>query len=157
MGWTSIHAPVEYKNGIHVINRKEVCNKIFTDKMVDVTTKKVIGKYEVLKSAVNGTTYYAAVKATRFATETTPENSYVFAIIVLTSCNTKEYYNFSYKDMNESCGPNQYKCPKYILDMLSPTDNEYAKEWRETCYKNIAHDKSSLGKLPTGTVIKYKR
>lgn len=157
MGWTSIHVPVEYKNGRHFINRKAVCDDIFTDKMVDFKNKKEIGKYEVLKSVVNGTTYYAAIKMTRFATETEPETSQVFAMVALTSCDIKEYFNFSYKDIDETCGPYKYQCPKYILDMLSPTDNEYANEWRKTCYENITHDKNSLGKLPTGTVIKYKR
>jgi hypothetical protein len=122
-----------------------------------VSHNKVIGKYEVLRSCMNGSTYYAAVKRTKFATETEPESSYVFAAIILTSTNTKDYFNFSYKDMDESMGPFECKCPKYILDLLSPTDNQFANEWREACRANNRHEKNALGKLPAGTVIKYKR
>ena len=89
--------------------------------------------------------------------ETEPEKYRVFAAVVLTRTDTKEYYNFYYKDMDETCGPYECNCPKYILDMLSPTNNEYANKWREACYKNLKRDKNSLGKLPTGTVIKYTR
>jgi len=40
-----------------------------------------------------------------------------------------------YKEMDETVGPSTYnKCPKEIMDMLSPLDNfkysGYAKEWR---------------------------
>ena len=157
MGWTSYHVPMEYKNGRHIIDRKAECDKLFNSDAIHHETKNVVGKYEVLRSCLNGTTYYAAVKKTRFATETEPEKSIVFAAIVLTSVNTKDYYNFAYKDMDETCGPCEYKCPKYILDLLSPTNNQYANEWRQNCYRNIAHGKNSLGKLPAGTVIKYKR
>ena len=58
--------------------------------------------------------------------------------------------------MDESCGPGQCDCPNSILDLLSPTDNEYANEWRKACYENIAKkkNKNCLSKLPVGTVIK---
>jgi hypothetical protein len=158
MGWTSYHVPMEYKNGRHVVDRKAECDKLMNSDMVTWDeSNKVIGKYEVLRSVTNGATYYAAVKKTKFATETEPETSVVFAAIILTSVNTKDYFNFAYKDMDETCGPCECKCPKYILDLLSPTDNEYANNWRAACYANNTHGKNALGKLPVGTVIKYKR
>lgn len=158
MGWTSYHAPIEYKNGRHYIDRKAECDKFVNSDMVTWDEyNKVVGKYEVLRSVMNGSTYYAAVKKTKFATETEPESSYVFAAIILTRTNAKDYFNFSYKDMDESMGPFERKCPKYILDLLSPTDNQFANEWREACRANNRHEKNALGKLPAGTVIKYKR
>lgn len=154
MGWTSYHA-THYKNGR--IDRKAECDSIFNSDMVewggDHTT---IGKYEVLKSTMVGGTYYAAIKKTKFATETEPEISHVFAAICLTSTNMKDYYNFTYKDMDETCGPGQCDCPKGILDLLTPTNHEYALNWRKACYENLAKKKNpnSLSNLPVGTVIK---
>lgn len=156
MGWTEYHAATQYKNGRYCVDRKAECDRLFNGDMItwDDDHKK-IGKYEVLKSAMVGSTYYAAVKRTKFATETEPELSSVFAVICLTSTNMKDYYNFSYKDMDESCGPYQCDCPKGILDLLTPTENEYALEWRKACYENLAKKKNpnALNKLPVGTVI----
>lgn len=159
MGWTSYCAQTKYKNGKIIIDRKEECDNIFNQDMVTYDSDKVIGKYEVLKSAMVGSTYYAAVKRTKFATDTEKENSIVFAAICLTSTNLKDYYNFSYKDMDETCGPYQCDCPKGILDLLTPTDHEYANEWRQACYENLKKkkEKDSLSKLPIGSVIKYTR
>ena len=154
MGWTSYHASY-YKNG--KVDRKAECDDIFNDDMVTWgDDRKVIGKFEVLKSSMVGSTYYAAVKRTKFATDTIPEDVRVFAVICLTSTNMRDYYNFAYKDMDESCGPGDCDCPKSILDLLSPTDNEWANDWRKACYERIAKKKSknSFNKLPVGTIIK---
>lgn len=156
MGWTSYCAETRYKNGKSYIDRKAECDKIFNDDMVTWgDDHKVIGKFEVLKSSMVGSTYYAAVKKTKFATETEPELSKVFAAICLTSTNMKDYYNFAYKDMDETVGPYQCDCPKGILDLLSPTDNEYALQWRQACRDNLAAKKkpNALNKLPVGTII----
>ena len=39
--------------------------------------------------------------------------------------------------MGESSGPCEDHCPASILSLLSPTDSEYANNWRERCRKNI--------------------
>lgn len=129
MGWTSYHASF-YKNG--KIDRKAECDSIMNCDMVGNK-----GRYEVLKSAMVGSTYYAAVKKTIFKTGAKPEKESVFGVVMLTSVNNKDYFNFSYKDMDESAGPGYYDCPKGILDVLTPTEYEWAKEWRERCYENI--------------------
>lgn len=155
MGWCSYNAPIKYRNGKPYIDRKEECDKLFNDIMVSSSNEK-IGEFKVLKSSMVGSTYYAAVKRTKFATETEPEQSIVFAAICLTSTNLKDYYNFGYKDMDETCGPYKYECPKGILDLLTPTDSEWANDWRQTCRENLANKTkpNSLAKLPIGTVIK---
>lgn len=155
MGWTSYCAPIQYKNGKPYIDRKAECDKLFNDIMVSNSNEK-IGEFKVLKSSMVGSTYYAAVKRTKFATETEPEDSIVFAAICLTSTNLKDYYNFSYKDMDETCGPYKYDCPKGILDLLTPTDSEWANNWRQKCYENLKKkkDPNALSSLPVGTVIK---
>lgn len=152
MGWTSYHAPATYntKTNRYVVDRKAECDKLFNCDMI-----KNRGKYEVLKSRMVGSTYYAAVKMTRYATETEPEKTQVIAAIVLTSVSNKDYFNFSYKDMDETVGPYNYDCPKSILDLLTPTDSEWANNWRKQCYENIAAKKNhdGLNKLPIGSVI----
>lgn len=157
MGWTSYHVEPKYKKGKAYIDRKEECDKLFNQPMVIGENNQPVGKYEVLHSSVTGSTYYAAVKRTRFATETTPEISEVFAAIVLTKTDIKEEFNFYYKDMDETFGPCYYDCSNKILDLLSPTDNKYAKEWREKCRKKNyeKHSPTALSNLPVGTKIKF--
>ena len=159
MGWTSYHVEPTYnpKTKTYTVNRKAECDKMFNCDMTTWDDHKVIGKFEVLKSYVVGSTYYAAIKRTKFATETEIETSEVFAVIVLTSVNNKDYYNFAYKDMDETMGPYQYNCPKSILDLLPPTDNEYAIAWRNKCYEVLKERKNpnTLGNLPIGSEIKY--
>ena len=154
MGWTSYHAS-HYKNGM--VDRKAECDSIFNDVMVHHGSTTPIGKFEVLKSAMVGSTYYAAVKKTKFATETEAEQSKVFAAVCLTSTDTRDYFNFSYKDMDESMSPYQFDCPKGILDLLTPTDNEYALTWRNTCYEKLKakNNPNALNKLPLGSVIQF--
>ena len=156
MGWTSYHVDKTYKNGKPFIDRKAECDKMFISDAVSWKTHEVIGRYELLKSAMVGSTHYAAVRKTIFATETEPESVKVFAAVTLTKVDNKDYYNFAYKDMDESVGPCECKCPKAILDLLTPTEYEYAKEWRKRCYENLKKKKDSnaLGNLPIGSVIK---
>lgn len=143
MGWLEYHAD-HYKNG--KVDRKAEMDSKYN---WEDESRKV----EVLKSSMVGSTYYAAVKSFN------KTNGYecVTAAICLTSTNNKDYYNFAYKGMDESCGPYRYDCPKGILDLLTPTENEFAKEWRKACYENLAKKKNpnSLGRLPVGSKIKY--
>lgn len=143
MGWLEYHA-THYKNG--KVDRKAEMDAIYN---WEDDNRKV----EVLKSAMVGGTYYAAIKSFN------KTNGYecVIAAVCLTSTNSKDYFNFAYKDMDETCGPYKCDCPKGILDLLTPTDNEYAKEWRKCCRENLAKkkDKNSLSKLPIGSEIKF--
>ena len=149
MGWTSYHASF-YKNG--KIDRKAECDSIMN---CDMVVNK--GRYEVVKSAMVGSTYYAAVKKTIFETEAEPEKEGVFGVVILTSVNNKDYFNFSYKDMDESAGPGYYDCPIGIHDVHTPTEYAWAKEWRERCYEIIKRKKSpdALSNLPVGSEIKF--
>lgn len=138
MGWTSYHANF-YKNG--KVDRKAEIDTMWND--------DTSHKFTVLKSSMKGSVYYGAIKQ-----KNTGE---VFAVVFLTSTDMKDYFNFSYKDMDETCGPYQCDCPKGILDLLTPTDNEMANAWRETCYERLKakRNPNTLGRLPVGTVIKY--
>lgn len=42
---------------------------------------------------------------------------------------SRDYYNFAYKDMGETMGP-EARCPVGILKCLSQTENKTALAWR---------------------------
>jgi hypothetical protein len=71
------------------------------------------------------------------------------------------YYNFGYKSMSEFCGPNISECPKRILKLLSPLNDEndpngWAREWRKRCQDNI--DGRTAGvKVNEGDIIKLEK
>ena len=137
MGWTSYRVEPTYKNGKVFIDRKAECDGHF-DK----------NRCKILKSVMVGSTYYAAVAV----------DNEVIAAVTLTRVDNKEYCNFSYKGMDETMGPCEDNCPKGILDLLTPTDDEYANDQRKRCYENLKkkRDPNALGNLPIGSVIKYK-
>lgn len=107
MGWTSYQATC-YKNGR--VDRLAECRKEFKNGF----------HFPILKDAMRGTTYYAAMR--------NPEGK-VFPLIVLTSVKNGE---FSYKDMEGSMGPFYYDCPESILKLVTIKD-ESTKEWVEKC------------------------
>ena len=157
MGWTEYHAS-HYKNG--KVDRKAECDAYFLEGLNE-------GFFDVLKSSMVGSTYYAAVKPLKKSGGKDENGNYiyfdipeheqqVFAVVFLTSVDNKSYYNFAYKDMDESCGPCQCDCPKGILDLLSPTESEYALQWRKQCYENLTQKKNpnALSKLPVGSIVK---
>ena len=81
----------------------------------------------------------------------------------LTSVDSREYYNFGYKDMDESMGPCERECPVSILKLLSARDDKWAIEWRAACRENAAKksaskkDQNSLQNLPLGAKITVQK
>lgn len=157
MGWTSYHA-THYKKG--KVDRKVECDTYFMEGLNK-------GHFKVLKSSINGRVYYAAVKnLTKYIGQdedgkdiyVPEENGRVWAAVFLTSVDNRSYYNFSYKPMDESCGPGYYDCPASILKLLDKTDNDYATEWRNHCWENIQEKKNqnALHNLPIGSKIEFK-
>lgn len=140
MGWTSYNANF-YKKG-------KVDRKAEIDNLWNNDSSK---KFKVLKSSMVGSTYYGAIQV----------EDRVFATIFLTSVDMSSYYNFSYKDMEETCGPFYYDCPISILKLLTNTDNELANEWRQKCWDNHEAKKAerknpnSLKNLESGTKISF--
>lgn len=108
-------------------------------------------KWEVIDSAVKGTTVYLATRRTNKETG----ESEVWAEVCLTRWDPKGY--FMVKSMSEDMGPYYFDCPKHILDKLTAPYNDSAKEWREKCeLRRQQNRKSELKKLPLGTVIRLK-
>ena len=146
MGWDYTHATHYTKNG--AVDRKAEVDEHFN---WSNNTKKV----EVVRSCMVGSTYYAAVKITTLSTG----ESETTAAVALTHTDSRDYFNFGVKTMNESMGPGEDNCPASILSLLSPTTNEYALAWRERCRTNIEKKKDphALKNLPTGAVIRFVR
>lgn len=117
-------------------------------------------------SQARGGAVYMAVRH-----ETGERAGQVFAVVVLTGWSPRSYYNFWYKDMDESMGPCEDSCPRKILDLLSPLDELYgppfigplkqyqsapgqhAREWRARCEANLAR-KAARPKIVKGTRIR---
>ena len=103
--------------------------------------------YTVIKSVMVGSVYYGAIRK-----DGTGE---VFGCVCLTSSDKKGGFNFGYKSMDETCGPYEKKCPLSILNLLTPTDDEWANEWRKQCraYHKQQKSPTSFKNLPIGTKV----
>lgn len=123
MKWTYIDA-IYFDNGI--VDRQKECDDLFTW----TTDHKSV---KVLKSIMIDTVYYGAIEV--------DENGYktVKAAIVLTTGKDPHNpsFDFGYKAMIETCNPEYYDCPISILELLTPTTNSNAIEWRKKCLDNI--------------------
>lgn len=154
MGWTAYHSDL-YTNGR--IDRKAECDYRLEGGLNE-------GRLKVLKSRMVGSTYYAAVQTLLKKNEQgeyvdIPETDReVFAAIFLTSVDSKVYDNFAYKAMDETEGPCQDDCPLSILELLTPTDHEFALDWRSRCYKRIEDraNRTPLGSLHVGSVVEFE-
>lgn len=142
MGWTSYQATHYDKRGN--IDRKAECDSLMNN-----------STHKVLKSSIKGSIYYAALKYTEDFIEKYPNyKDAVFAVVIITSVDNKDpYFNFSYKDMDESMGPCFYDCPLSILNLLTPTDSEFANQWRDTCRIRNKKLKEGLSSMSIGSTI----
>ena len=143
MGWDSYHVDSPVKR------------KVEMDKQFNWSEKHETGEEKtvrVLKSAMVGSTYYAAVEIK----DQKADEHKVIAVIALTRLNKGGvWYNFACKSMDESMNPNEAECPVSILKLLTPTEDKLATRWRERCweYAKLSSSEDALNKLPYGSVI----
>lgn len=147
MGWTYCYVP-------------KGTSLDFFKKMLTWETEN--SKNEFVKGAfASFKEFYAAVKTTDKATGRT----YTWAFVAMVNY-TKGDYNFGYKDMEETMGPNIANCPKSILTLLSPLeetienrkkDSSYgwAKAWRVRCWENV-FQREATNKLEDGVIIRFE-
>lgn len=95
--------------------------------------------------------FYAAVENGEDAAY---EPGRVWALVVLMHWSRADYFNFTYKDMSETMGPGEDTCPAKILDLLSPTDSEWANQWRERCRTNAAR-REAARQVKHGDVVRF--
>ena len=126
MGWLWVHKEANEKP-IDILQQDFYCHK-------DEIEAKIIDY------SIKGNTIYLA---RQLSNEKTGHKE-VYAIVCLCSINNKEYFNFGYKDMEESMIPCTYDCPKRILNLLTPTDNEFANEWRKKCLEYQVQKKQKV-------------
>ena len=107
------------------------------------TELKSPGRYEVLDCVVvKNEVAYLAVRHTNKVGV-----SVVGAVVCLLEHATRDYYNFGYKDIDETMGPAESECPERILKQLTPLESaayqsmcssvDYAKDWRDRCRSNL--------------------
>ena len=151
MGWTWQHEDETWKNGRYSLDRKAICDRFITQEAEEIDGHWY-PKREVLKSSMVGSVYYAAVRTRR-----KDGSSEVCAAVFLTKINSRDYFNFGYKDMDETCGPGESQCPTGILKLLTETDSEYAKMWRKRCWEHHEKKKEKrvISELPPGSKISF--
>lgn len=79
------------------------------------------------------------------------ETGETWALIILLR---KEDGAVCYKDMDETMGPAESECPNRILDLLTPTEHEYAQEWRARCRRHNARIAAARS-LKDGVKIRF--
>jgi hypothetical protein len=114
---------------------------------------------ELLDCAVDG--FDAAYCACR------AKDGTVIGVVVALEYIENEFYNFGYKLMEESVGPDYYECPAHVLKKLSPLPPkpeegpdiwEYARSWREGCEANLAKKaevRKRRAQLRDGCIIRF--
>lgn len=107
MGWT-------YYETCGNKDRKELCRREYGNSPSWAT---------IVKDELIDTVYFAAMKDT--------DTGEVWGLVVLTDFDGSL---FGYKGISEESYPYYFNCPLNILELLSPTDNENAIEWRKHCY-----------------------
>ncbi|WP_200338561.1 DUF6927 domain-containing protein [Rhodovibrio sodomensis] len=68
--------------------------------------------------------------------------------------NAADGLTFAYKQVSESAGPQQTRCPERILDRLSPTDSADAMAWRAACRERHAA-RAAARKIGWGDIIAF--
>lgn len=96
---------------------------------------------------------YAAVNGAHYAAVLELNSNKVFGYVALVR-RSSTYENFCIKEMDDTMGPCYYDCPAAILDLLSPTESEFANNWRKKCREcaNILKVKN----MKPGCIFKLK-
>jgi hypothetical protein len=130
MGWTSTHREPGISN-------------------VDFFADLLGERHRILAHHTDGrSAFYAAVE--NIAT------GEVWALVVMTQW-TRDHLNFTYKDMDDSCGPTIAAAPAKILDRLSPTDHKYAVEWRARCRQRLERRAAAAAALVDGATVQLAK
>jgi uncharacterized protein DUF6927 len=152
MGWTFM--PSQGRDRVEII-------RDLLDYETDAYAQKVIDH------AVVGTTVYLLVARTPKAAWE-PSTSYVndadgsfrWIAVVLTS-KARDAYDFGYKDMEESMGPVEARCPRRLIAAASPlrhpdlaVEGSYAARWRQKCLNQSAAKAKCKAELVHGATIR---
>ena len=129
MGWTyEYHATHHDARGR--VDRRACLDEKLTWESKD-ESGNVVKRVRPIRSAMVGATYYAACRSE--FTDGRPAE--VWAAVALTDArrNPRDGTEWGYKLMCEEEGPNADRCPASVLRLLTPTKDEWAREWRDRC------------------------
>lgn len=106
MGWTSTHRPA----GMTTLDffRGEFPN-LFTEHDVVAHNSDREGFYAAMRDRGTGE---------------------VWALVVAVQRTPSAHFNYTYKEMQDSMGPGYYGASRAVLDALTPTESQWANEWR---------------------------
>ena len=144
MGWDYTHATHYTRTG--AIDRKAEIDELYT-------WQNDTRKAEVVRSAMVGSTYYAAIKITELSTGETE----TAAAVALTHTNSRIISTLELRRLGKALDHAKI-IARLLFSLFSPpTDSEYANNWRERCIKNIEKKKDphALKNLPVGAVIRF--
>lgn len=102
----------------------------------------------ILDSATIGGVYYAAVKGSH----NSPDEVWCLVVLTARYPRAADGLNFGYKEMSDTMGPAEDRCPLRIIDLLTPTDSEWSNEWRARCRAYAAKPKPKKG-----DVVEFER
>lgn len=89
----------------------------------------------------------------------------VFAVICLIDRfgdRRDPYYNFGYKDQDETMGPGDADCPRKVFDLLTPLEEmelsesgrEWAGQWREHAAEALAR-REAASRVKAGDIVEF--
>ena len=142
MGWT-------------YTNKGSQTTKEFFEKEFNYDKDGRSGK--ILRFSATWTTAYMAYECKVPVMGELPARTDVIGIVCLIRHvpNASDGFTFGYKDMTEDMGPNESKCPKTILELLTPTTSEYANNWRKACWDRI-NKRKAAPKVKAGDYVQFK-
>lgn len=87
--------------------------------------------------------YYLAIKQ--------KETGVVFAVVTLAK---RTKYDIAIKDISEDAGPLAYDCPAKVFNLLTPTTNPLALEWRAKVAERLANPPA---KVKVGDIVEFEK
>lgn len=139
MGWTSLH------------REKGMSDRAFFEQEFP----SMLGTNgRILDCASVSNVFYAVVQNNENASYA-PNEAWMLVVLMQ---RTRDWYNFTYKEMSEDMGPCEARCPERLLTLierLAPQPSEYAAEWRKNCWGNVYATKKAK-KVTKGTVVYFK-
>jgi hypothetical protein len=131
MGWTSTHREAGQ------------ADRAYFEAEFPITLRE---QGEIVASSTVRGVFYAAVRDRA--------DDRVWALVVLVQ-RGRGWFNFTYKEMDETAGPGAYDAPAAVLDALTATDNEWATEWRPACRARLAA-KAARPAVKPGALVTFE-
>ena len=139
MGWTWQHKPYGMKVKDFLIEEFTYENETRKSVVLDIAIVKLRTAYLAVETTIKET-----------------GDRKVWAGVVLLGYAPNDHFDLGYKDMDETMGPCETECPERILDLLTPTDSQWANEWREKCRGNLAARAKLRGFIKPGKTYRLK-